>query len=328
MQIIKTTADLAELPHVQKGCVLTIGNFDGVHLGHQEILTAAKQTAAKRSTELIVMTFEPHPLVVARPQQKPGILTPLSLKKHLLAEAGADCLLVVGTTQQLLDLSPDDFVQRFIVENIQPCVVVEGESFNFGAGRAGSIHTFRELGRKKGFEVCVIEAREAELTSGQKVKVSSTLIRDMLKTGGVADAAVALSRPYRLIGQIIPGQGKGKQLGFPTANLGPTEQIVCADGVYAGFVEIADSEEKVCAARDKIPAALSLGRAQTLGTDIPQLIEAHLLTDKVGDLYGRWLAMDFMDRIRSQKKFDTEKDLTAQIAKDCEKAKQILTGQR
>lgn len=324
MQIIETTSDLAEFPEVQKGGVLTIGNFDGVHLGHQEILTAAGQTATKRATELIVMTFEPHPLVVARPQQKPGILTPLPLKKHLLAEAGADYLLVVKTTQQLLSLPPDDFVQRFIVENVQPGVVVEGESFNFGAGRVGSIQTLQDLAAGKDFLVSVIKAKEVELPSGQKVKVSSTLIRDMLKTGSVADAAVALSRPYRLIGQIVPGQGKGKQLGFPTANLGPIEQLVCADGVYAGFVEIADSEEKVCAAREKIPAALSIGRAQTLGTGIPQLIEAHLLTDEVGDLYGRWLAMDFIDRIRSQKKFDTEKDLADQIAKDCEKARQIL----
>lgn len=328
MQIIETTSDLAELPQIQKGCVLTIGNFDGVHLGHQEILSAAKQTASKRATELIVMTFEPHPLVVARPQEKLGILTSLPLKKHLLAEAGTDYLLVIRTTRQLLNLSPDDFVQRFIVENIQPGVVVEGESFNFGAARAGSIHTLQDLAAEKGFSVSVIEAREVKLPAGRKVKVSSTLIRDMLKTGNVADAAVALSRPYRLTGQVVPGQGKGKQLGFPTANLGPTEQLVPADGVYAGFVEIADSEEKVCPAGEQIPAALSLGRAQTLGTDIPQLIEAHLLTDEVGNLYGRWLAMNFIERIRSQKKFDTEKDLTAQIAKDCDKAKEILTKQR
>ncbi|HUS73577.1 MAG TPA: bifunctional riboflavin kinase/FAD synthetase [Sedimentisphaerales bacterium] len=323
MKIVEAASD-AELAKVQKGCVLTIGNFDGVHIGHREILTAAKQTAAERRTQLVVMTFEPHPLAVLHPQKKPGILTSLVLKKHLLTEAGVDCLYIVKSTQQLLSLSPDDYVEQFIVRNVQPNIVVEGESFNFGSDRGGSVRTLQELGPGKGFEVMVVEAKEVRLSTGQTVRVSSTLIRGMLKTGSVADAALALSRPYRLIGQIVPGQGKGKQLGFPTANLGPPDQLVPADGVYAGFVEIADSEEKVCAAGEKIPAALSLGRAQTLGSNIGQLIEAHLLTDEVGDLYGRWLAMDFIDRIRSQKKFDTEKDLAAQIAKDCKKAKQIL----
>ncbi len=321
MRIIETISGLEK---IEKGCVLTIGNFDGVHLGHQEILIAARQTAAERRTQLVVMTFEPHPLVVLHPQKTPRILTSLALKKHLLAEFGVDCLFVLESTVELLGLSPRDFVEQFIIKNIQPGVVVEGESFNFGYGRGGGVYTLQELGAEKGFEVSVIEAKEVRLSTGQTVTISSTMIRDMLESGRAADAALALSRPYRLIGQVIPGCGKGKQLGFPTANMEPVRQLVPAEGVYAGFVQTGDSEEGVCAAKQKVPAAFSIGRSETLGSGKPLVIEAHILTDDVGDLHGKWLAMDFIKRIRDQQKFEAESQLSEQIAKDCEKAKNIL----
>lgn len=327
MKIVEATSSLAGLTGIEKGCVLTIGNFDGVHIGHQQILSAAKETAAKRRTQLVVMTFEPHPLSVLHPQQKLDLLTSLAFKKHLLAEAGADCLLIIKSTPELLTLSPDEFVECFISKGIQPSIVVEGESFNFGSGRRGNTRTLKQKGKENGFLVSVIEPKEIKLSTGQTVKVSSTVIRNMLKNGQVADAALALTRPYRIIGQIIPGRGKGKQLGFPTANMGPTDQLVPAEGVYAGFVQIGDSEKDICAATAKRPAALSIGTAQTLGNDYPRLIEAHILTGRVGDLHGKWLAMDFIKRIRSQKKFDTEKDLAAQIEKDCQTAKQILDNE-
>ena len=328
MKIVEATSSLVELATVQKGSVLTVGNFDGVHLGHQQILSSAKKTAVERHTQLVVMTFEPHPLTVLRPQQKPELLTSLALKKHLIAKAGADCLFVIKSTPELLSLSPDEFVERFISKGIQPSIVVEGESFNFGSERRGNAQTLQKIGREKGFLVSVIEPKEIQLSTGQTIKISSTLIRDMLKKGSVSDAALALSRPYRLIGLIVPGRGKGKQLGFPTANMAPPGQLVPAEGVYAGFVKIADSEQEVCAAKAIVPAALSIGRTQTLGADIPLLIEAHLLIDDVGELYDKWLAMDFIQRIRSQQKFDTEKDLSDQIAKDCEMAKEILADKQ
>jgi len=328
MRIIETIPDLEK---IKRGCVLTIGNFDGVHIGHRETLTAAKQTAAQKATELIVMTFEPHPVAILHPEKTPGVLTPLELKKHLLAKYGADCLIVLKDSYELLNLSPADFVDQFLARTIQPSVVVEGENFNFGYRRDGSIHTLQKLGAEKGFEVSVISTKEVKLSTGQAVKVSSTIIRNLLESGKVADATVALGRPYRLIGQVVPGCGKGKQLGFPTANLDcrqtsiePSRQIIPAEGVYAGFVEIGDDEERVCAVKEKIPAALSIGRAETFGRDNPLAIEAHILTGAVGDLSGKWLAMDFIEHIRDQIKFDNESALAAQIAKDCEKAKKIL----
>ena len=325
MKVIDSSTNLSDIP---KGCVLTIGNFDGVHLGHQEILTAAERIAARKAVELIVMTFEPHPVAILQPQKTSGILTPLVLKKYLLAEFGVDCLCVLKSTRQLLQLSPQDFVEQFIVKNIQPSVVVEGESFNFGSGRTGGVHTLQKLGTEKGFEVSVIDAREVKLLTGQTAKVSSTIIRNMLESGGVADAAIALGRPYRLIGQVVPGHGKGKQLGFPTANLKPAQQIIPAEAVYAGFVQMGDSKEGVCPTKEKIPAALSIGRVETFGSDNPLAVEAHILTDDVGDLSGKWLAMDFIKRLRSQHKFETEKELSEQIAKDCKEAKQILATEK
>ena len=319
MRIVETAMGLEK-----KGCVLTIGNFDGVHIGHQEILAAGKRIAAQKAAELAVLTFEPHPVAILHPEKAPGMLTPLRLKSHLLAQCGVDYLIVLKDSAELLNLSPADFVEQFLIGDIGPSVVVEGEDFNFGAGRTGSVHTLYNLGSEKGFEVCIVDCKEVKLSIGQSVKVSSTIIRNLLEAGKVADAAVAFGRAYRLIGRVVPGCGKGKQLGFPTANVAPARQIIPAEGVYGGFVEIGGSEEEVCRAGEKIPAAVSIGRAETLGGDRPLLIEAHLLIDNVADLTGKWLAIDFIERIRSQKKFETEKDLVEQIARDCEKAKEIL----
>ncbi len=320
MRIVETISQFRK-----KGSVLTIGNYDGVHIGHQEILTAAKRTAAQRGADLVVMTFEPHPVAILHPEKAPGVLTPLELKKHLLAEFDVDCLIILKDSRQLLSLSAVDFVERFLVKEVQPAVVVEGEDFNFGYGRGGNIHTLYNLGIEKGFEVNVIEAKKAGLSIGHSVEISSTLIRNMLTSGKAADAAIALGRRYRLIGPVTAGRGKGRQLGFPTANMQPSCQIIPAEGVYAGFVGIGESEKEACAAQELIPAAFSIGRTETYGTDNPMKIEAHLLEQAGSDLIGRWMAMDFAKRIREQLKFETEADLSTQIAKDCEKAKEILT---
>jgi riboflavin kinase/FMN adenylyltransferase len=307
-----------------KSCVLTIGNFDGVHIGHQEILTTARQTADRKKNKLVVMTFDPHPLAVLSPEKAPATLTPPLLKQHLLARLGVDCLFILKSTPRLLKLSPADFIERFIIKIIRPCVVIEGDDFNFGSGRTGSVHTLQKILAEKGTGVIIVPSKHAKLT-GQTVEVSSTVIRKLLLEGNVSDAAIELGRPYRLIGRIIKGRGKGAKLGFPTANMRPPRQLVPADGVYAGFVQIAAAEKKVCSSADKIPAVFSLGRTRTFGNDRPRLIEAHLLIKDVDDLYGKWLAMDFITRLRSQQKFETESQLISQIAKDCQKAKKILS---
>jgi riboflavin kinase/FMN adenylyltransferase len=321
MKVIET---ISQLKKIKKGCVLTIGNFDGVHIGHQEILAAAKRAANDKAAELIAMTFEPHPVAILHPEKAPGVLTPLELKKHLLAQLGVDCLIVLKDTQELLSLPPEDFVSRFLIDNVQPNLVVEGDDFNFGAGRAGGIRTLKNLGAQHGFEVSVIGSRQVTLSTGQTVRVSSTIIRYMLESGHVADAAIALGRPYRLAEKIMPGRGIGKKLGFPTLNMKRPNQVIPGEGVYAGFVKVAETVNAALARKENLPAVYSIGQARTYGEQFPLLIEAHLLKEDVGDLIGKYAAMDFLRRIRSQHKFKTESQLCEQIAKDCEQARQIL----
>jgi riboflavin kinase/FMN adenylyltransferase len=323
---MKTIETLSDLGQARTGCVLTIGNFDGVHRGHQEILAVAGRLARERRTELTAMTFEPHPVAVLYPEKAPGVLTPLAIKRQMLAQFGVDTLIVLDGDAELLMLSPDDFAARFLVENIQPSVVVEGCDFNFGAERAGNIETLKEFGSRKGFEVCVVEPKQIKLSTGQLVRVSSTMIRYMIESGHVADAAAALGRPYRLVENIIPGRGIGKKLGFPTLNMKKPTQVIPAEAVYAGFVAVGESLEGVLRCDEMMPAACSIGQARTYGDDFPLLIEAHLLDQRNGAVPGQHMAMDFVKRIRAQRKFSTPEELSRQIAKDCDAAKEILTA--
>ena len=321
MKIIQT---ISQFEHIPKGCVLTIGNFDGVHAGHQEIIAAARQASQKNDAELIAMVFDPHPVAILHPEMAPGVLTPLDIKKHLLAKCGVDRLIVLRTNRKLLGLSPEDFVGRFLIEHIKPSVIVEGDDFNFGAGRAGNIDILKKLTTEKGFEVRVIGPKKIKLSTGQTVRVSSTMIRYMLEGGHVADAAVGLGRPYRIAERIIPGRGVGIKLGFPTLNMKKPRQVIPAEGVYAGFVKTGEYIDDALTSKEKIPAVYSIGQARTYGDDFPLLIEAHLLIKDVGDLIGRYMTMDFIQRIRNQHKFKTPEDLSKQIAKDCHQARKIL----
>lgn len=322
---MRTLTQRTEFGQVKKGCVLTIGNFDGVHLGHQEIFNTARRIARERGTEMVVMTFEPHPVAILRPEKAPGVLTPLSLKLHLLEEYADNCIIVLEDNKHLLSLSPEAFVDEFLMATIRPSVIVEGDDFHFGAARAGDVKTLARFGQEKGFDVVVVPPRQIEVAStSQFLRVSSTIVRFMLEGGHVAEAAAALSRPYRLIGPIVSGWGRGRKLGFPTLNLRTPRQILPAEGVYAGLVQTADSEHNLFVEPRRIPAVFSIGQARTFGDEHPLLIEAHLLIEGVGDMTGRWMAMDFVERIRSQHKFGSPEELVAQIAKDCKAARAIL----
>ena len=321
---MKTIAADNELDSIAPAGVLTIGNFDGVHLGHQQIMARAARFAAERGVKLTAMTFEPHPIAVLRPDLTPGVLTPLPLKAHLLATHGADYLYVAKASRELLGLSPEDFVRRFITENIHPAVVIEGHDFSFGAKRAGNVDVLAQLGHKLGFEVVVAEPELIDLPHTPGVRVSSTVIREALQSGRVDEAAAALGRPYRLMGPIVPGKGKGRQLGFPTANLQPLPQIVPDQGVYVGYAEIADSLDQLCASTQRRHAVFSIGQTETFGQDQPLLLEAHLLKNNLGPLTDKYLAMDFIKKLRDQRKFNSESDLANQIEKDCQQAESLL----
>ena len=313
------------LGQIKKGLVLSIGNFDGVHLGHQEVIRTAKTAAQKRGAEgIAVMTFYPHPVAILHPEKAPGVLTPLPLKKVLLEKYGVDFLIVLKDSFDLLNLSPKAFVDEFMMEQVGPAVVVEGPNFNFGYGRSGNIETLRSLSADRGFEVIESAAKKINIEDRRSVSCSSTVVRNLLESGRVAAAASVMGRPYRLIGPAVAGRGVGRRLGFPTANIYPAEQIVPDEGVYAGFVEIGDSFEDVCVSNRQRHAAFSIGRAKTFVTDHPLMIEAHILDGDVEDLSGKYLAMDFVKKIRPQERFEGEEALKKQIAKDCRQAKEIL----
>jgi riboflavin kinase / FMN adenylyltransferase len=322
MRVIETKEQFAD---IVKGQVLSIGNFDGVHIGHQELLRQAKAAAKRHNTTLAVMTFWPHPAAILRPEKAPRILSPLPLKKQLLQQQGVDCLIVVTDTYAMLNLSPKSFVDEFLLKNIRPAAVVEGVNFTFGYGRSGNVLTLRDMGKERGFEVVIVESKPQNFSKGEYNAVSSSLIRGFIEKGNVKDAAVALGRPYKLIGQTIPGRGKGSEIGFPTANIEPLEQVIPAEGVYAGFVEVGESADAVCVSRNRLPAAISIGRAKTFVGEHPLLLEAHILSGSFGDLYGKWLGIDFISRIRPQHRFESVEALKTQIAKDCEQIQRILT---
>ncbi len=321
---MKVLSTLSEFKQVPRGCVLTIGNFDGLHLGHREIFGTARRIARERGAEMVVMTFEPHPVAVLHPEKAPGVLTPLPLKLHLLNGYADDCVIVLQDNQELLSLSPEDFVDKFLMASLAPTMIVEGDDFHFGAERAGDIEMLRTLGAAKGFSVTVVPPRQMELPTGQTLRVSSTMLRYMLESGHVSEAALALSRPYRLLGPIVTGWGRGRKLGFPTLNMSKPDQVIPAEGVYAGYVELADSREALLEQTDRAPAVFSIGEARTFGEQHPLLIEAHLLDAKLPDMTGRWMAMDFVHHLRHQHKFGAPEDLVAQIEKDCQQARALL----
>ena len=324
MKVLKTVSELGQLPD---GCVLTIGNFDGVHIGHQQNIKVARDIAMLERVSLAVMTFEPHPVAILHPEKAPGVLTPLPLKIHLLENCGVDYLIILRDTTSLLRLSPADFVDKFLLKDVRPKVLVEGDDFNFGANRAGNIDTLKQMAEPDGFSVVVVPSKLVTLHTGQSVRVSSTTIRYMLQSGHVADAAFLFGRPYRLIGKIISGRGKGRQLGFPTLNMQMPSQIIPQEGVYAGYCLIGADEDDVCRSDNRLPSVFSIGHAVTFSDQHAQLIEAHVLDTNLGVMSGKWLAMDFVKCIRQQHRFESPQTLAAQIAKDCDSAKQILAKQ-
>ncbi|MHC4636754.1 MAG: riboflavin biosynthesis protein RibF [Planctomycetota bacterium] len=328
MKIIEDMSELQQYGQQNKGSVVTIGNFDGVHLGHQEILKTARNAADQRQVRFIAITFEPHPVTVLYPDVNHGILTPLSKKIKFFEQYGVDCTFILKTSPEILHLAPATFVDIYLKNATYLSVAVEGENFNFGYGRAGNVHTLQSLGASTGFEVIIVEPIHAKLSIGQSVKVSSTLIRNLLSETKVADAALALGRPYELLGKIIPGRGKGQKLGYPTLNIEQSDQIIPAEGVYAGCVELSDSFENLLTENRRIPAAFSIGHTTTFGPYNPMLIEAHLLVDKAVEIKGSWMAMSFIEFIRPQRKFEDSQDLTEQIKKDCQKIRNILAPEK
>ncbi len=303
---------LEQVPPDARNCVLTMGNFDGVHVGHRRILQSARLLADRISAPVVAMTFDPPPDLVLRPDDKPQRITPHRQKCELLAAAGADMVVTARVNSSLLDMSADEFIDNVIVARFAPRSVVEGQNFFFGRRRSGTIETLRQVGPQKGFDVHIVEPVTLEV-EGMNQRVSSTVIRGLIASGEVADAARCLGRPFMLYSKIVAGRGRGKELNFPTVNLAAGEQITPADGVYAGRAEI-DGENFI--------AAISVGKNPTFGgTD--HTVEAHLV-DAGGDFYGRNIILSFVRLLREQRAFGDTQSLKAQIEKDINRVRETL----
>ena len=302
-----------ELPPLPPGGVLTIGNFDGVHRGHQEMLRQARTLADRDGRRLLAMTFEPSAAALLRPDKAPELILPSERKFQLLSEYGADDVLVVRTSREFLDLPPEAFVREWLVGRIAPAHIVEGPGFFFGHNRAGTIATLQEMAPACGFAATQVEQAELDIPGRGNVRVSSSLIRELIRAGDVAAAATCLTRPYVLYGDVVDGEKRGRDLGFPTANVDPGAMVVPGDGVYAASVRIGGSE---------YASAVSIGIKPTFG-GTQRCIEAHLL-DAQGDFYRLPIEITFLQRLRGQQSFADVADLLAQIAEDIQRVRQIL----
>lgn len=292
--------------------VLTIGSFDGVHLGHRTLLARAR-LAAGRGGRVVALVFDPHPLSALRPGSEPARLTTFARRAELLREAGADGVERLEPSPGVLGLTPAEFIDG-VVERFRPSAIVEGEDFRFGRGRVGDVRTLGALGEARGFEAIVVGQVEAVLTNRLIVRASSTLARWLLERGRARDAAILLGRAHELTGVVERGDRRGRELGFPTANL-RCEEAPPADGVYAALADLPDGRT--------FPGALSVGVKPTFG-DRARTVEAYVIGwsgPGAGEAeYGWPLRLRVIAHLRGQMKFASASSLVEQMERDVERA--------
>ncbi|HEY8449139.1 MAG TPA: bifunctional riboflavin kinase/FAD synthetase, partial [Bacillota bacterium] len=298
-----------QLPR-QRDLYWAIGVFDGVHRGHRAIVQRLVDEAREGGALPCVMTFDPHPLAVLQPEAAPPLLTTLSERLALLAALGAERILVVPFTRAFARLEPEAFIHQILIDRLRARRVYVGFSFRFGRGGRGSPGLLRRVGEPRGLEV-----REFDPITDDRTILSSTQIRQALQTGDVAAAARALGRPHAVEGIVVHGDARGRQLGFPTANLPEQGPVLWpGDGVYA----IA-----ACFDGTVYGGVANLGRRPTVAPDGPRLLEVHLFGFS-GDLYGRRLRVAFLERLRGERRFAGLDELRAQIDRDAASARRVL----
>lgn len=314
--------DPAEVPADFGPSVVAIGKFDGVHAGHRAVLERAKVDAAASGAVVVAVTFDRNPLRLLRPEICPEDLVGVTQKAQLLAETGIDATLVLRFDAELAGLSPRAFVESILVDALGAHTVLVGGDFRFGHGGAGNPDVLRELGAELGFGVDVVDDVRA-IDGGRRV--SSTWIRELLAEGDVADAARLLGRPHSVWGEVVHGLKRGRELGFPTANLSPQlEGFVPADGVYAGWLVDEGSADGLRPGI-RYPAAISIGTNPTFDDVERRQVEAYVLDETDLDLYGRHVELQFVARVRGMLAFDGIDALIARMRDDVSQVKGLLT---
>jgi riboflavin kinase / FMN adenylyltransferase len=309
---VRVVEGVAELRPAERR-VVAIGTFDGVHLGHRALIETARDRGAQTGAVSTVLTFEPMPVEVLRPGNAPPRLSGISRRAALVGDLGPDELLIVRFDRSLAALTPEQFAERILAGALRAVHVVVGQDYRFGNRAAGDTARLIELGREHGFTVSSVP-----LVRIDGERVSSSWIRELIEQGEVAHAARLLGRDPWLEGVVVHGEGRGKALGVPTANLAwPPGRVVPGRGIYAGSVVLAGGARQ--------PAAISVGGNPTFGGDNPTTVEAHLI-DWDGDLYDQIMRIEFREFLRHELRFEGIDDLIAQMKMDIDRARQIVSG--
>ncbi|MFF2023320.1 bifunctional riboflavin kinase/FAD synthetase [Streptomyces sp. NPDC058171] len=305
---------LEDIPEDWGRSVVTIGSYDGVHRGHQLIIGRTVARARELGVPSVVVTFDPHPSEVVRPGSHPPLLAPHHRRAELMAELGVDALLILPFTTEFSRLSPADFVVKVLVDKLHARTVVEGPNFRFGHRAAGNVALLSELGGTYDYAVEVIDLCVTGEAGGGE-PFSSTLTRRLVAEGDVAGAAEILGRPHRVEGVVVRGAQRGRELGYPTANVETLPHTaIPADGVYAGWLQVGD---------ESMPAAISVGTNPTFdGT--ARTVEAYAIDRVDLDLYGLHVAVDFLAYVRGMVKFETIDDLLVAMAEDVRQSKTLI----
>ncbi|MGW9137447.1 bifunctional riboflavin kinase/FAD synthetase [Streptomyces sp. NPDC055681] len=307
---------LEDIPQDWGRSVVTIGSYDGVHRGHQLIIGRAVDRARELGVPSVVVTFDPHPSEVVRPGSHPPLLAPHHRRAELMAELGVDALLILPFTTEFSKLTPADFIVKVLVDKLHAQLVIEGPNFRFGHKAAGNVQLLTEFGATYDYSVEVIDLYVSGQAGGGE-PFSSTLTRRLVAEGDVAGAAEILGRPHRVEGIVVRGAQRGREMGFPTANVETLPHTaIPADGVYAGWLN---------ANGEMMPAAISVGtNPQFDGTE--RTVEAYAI-DRVGlDLYGLHVSVDFLAYVRGMAKFDSLDDLLVAIAADVKRASELVAA--
>jgi len=308
---MKTWLSLSEVPVSTGPSVVSIGKFDGVHIGHLAILRQLITLADARSASSVVVTFDRHPAALFAPEVAPVDITGLDNRMELLARAGVDAALVLPFTLELAALSPHDFVQQVLVQTLRATVVLVGHDFRFGAQAAGDVEALRDLGAKFGFEVVIVD----DVQDAHGNRASSSAIRALMAAGNVSAAAELLGRLPSVQGVVVHGAARGRELGFPTANLSQDASgLVPDDGVYAGWLT-ADGV--------RYPAAISVGTNPTFEGQLHRTVEAYVIDEDL-DLYDKQAVVEFAARLRGMESYAGIEPLIAQMRADVDQARDLL----
>ncbi len=316
MQVLHDVQDLDSGPQH----AITIGTYDGVHIGHQTVIASTRRLAAERGLRTAVVTFHPHPASVLRPESAPVMLTDIEQRLDLLAKAEVDTTVVISFDADQATETADAFVRRVLVEGLSAKVIVVGDDFHFGKGREGNVELLTELGRRHGFEVIgldLLPQPEGIGPASSSPAVSSTAVRRAVAAGDVTTASRLLGRYHEVRGPVVTGDQRGRTIGFPTANVAvPHDRAIPGDAVYAAWYLRPDGSVH--------PSAVNIGKRPTFYDNAEHsLMEAHLI-DFDGDLYGEEARVCFVEQLRGERRFDGIEALTTQLADDIASARRVL----